>query len=559
MRARWLLACLSICLFLSTDVKAQQWAFAVSFKDKQGSTGSLSNVSAFLSSKSITRRYLQNISVDTTDLPVSAPYIDSVVTLTNGLLHETSKWLNLCVVLLTDSSQILNLQNKPYITGIKYIAHYNSFHPKPNPKNSLASISAAAKTTGSQAYYGASYQQISLLQGDCIQDLGFKGQGKLIAVLDAGFGGVDTIRSFDSLHLAGRIVDTHNFTLNSNSVYDYDTHGTSVLSTMAADSPGYYVGTAPYANYALYITEDNNSEQPVELYNLVAGAERADSAGADVITCSLGYDTFDLPFGINYYNFNTDFDGKTTVASQGVNFATKKGILFVTSAGNDASNPDWPHILTPSDADSALTIGAVDINQNIYPASGIGPNAAGQVKPDVCAVGWTAYILTSTGTISTDDGTSFSTPQMAGLAACLWEAAGEVGPYAIRKAIDSSGTFHNNPGTQRGYGVPNFCQALQLLDVKDTPKNPLGTDWIKVGPNPVADNAIVLHLYLTSYEAVSFHLYDIAGKEVLSSQMNLFTGYNSPVYLQTGNLPSGMYILKASTTTQQQVIKVEKL
>ena len=273
--------------------------------------------------------------------------------------------MNLCVIIVAeaDTTKIATLQSKPYVTDIKYIADYSSPHPKPNPhNNSQSQLSASYRTTGSQAYYGASYNQISFVHGDCLHNLRFQRAGEIIAVLDAGFIGTDTIHSFDSLH----VLDWHNFTLNSSNVYNYDTHGTSVLSTMASNSPGYYVGTAPDAEYALYITEDNLSEQPVEMYNLVAGAERADSEGADVISCSLGYDTFDQPFGNNYYTYNPDFNGKTTIAAQGVNFATKKGILFVTSAGNDAQTI-WPHILTPSDADSALTIGAVDIHKTFTP------------------------------------------------------------------------------------------------------------------------------------------------------------------------------------------------
>lgn len=561
MCARWFLTGLLICLFLSTDTKAQQYyAYAVSFRDKQGSTGSLSNVSAFLSPRAISRRYEQGIAVDTTDLPVSAVYVDSALSITNGILHETSKWLNLCVIVVaaSDTSKISILQSKPYVTDIKYVANYATYHPKSNPQ--IINNNASFKTTWSAAYYGVTYPQVSFVQGDCLHNLGYMGQGKLIAVLDAGFSGTNTHPGFDSLFLNNQIVDWHNFTLNSNSVYNYDSHGTSCLSTMAGNWPDTFVGNAPNAQYALYVTEDGNSEQPVELYNLVAGTERADSVGADIISCSLGYDTFDPPFGVNYFNFSTDFDGKTTVAARGVNFATKKGILFVTSAGNDATFSQWPHILTPSDADSALTVGAVQFNAAPYAASGPGPNASGQVKPDICDVGVSVDVFNQNGGIATEDGTSFSTPQIAGLAACLWQAAGNVSPHAIRAAIDSTGDHHTNPGNQLGYGIPNFCQALQILDVKDTPKNPMGTDWIRLGPNPMSGNTIELHVYLTSGQTVSFRLLDISGREVLSKQISLNSGYNAPVYLPVnGYLPSGMYILKASTATRQQVIKVERL
>jgi serine protease AprX len=547
------------------QVHAQQYAFAVSFTNKNGTLGTLANPSTYLSQRAINRRTAQNIAIDSTDLPVSKIYIDSILQLTGGIYHNQSKWLNWCVVLLHDSSQILNLQNKNFISDIKYIAYYSTYlHHKAAPikgftnTNSSPNYQITQKTTGSAAYYGATYSETIFVNGDCLHDMGYKGQGKLIAVLDAGFLGTDNHPGFDSLYQTGRVLETYNFALDTTYVYSYDSHGTSCLSTMAGNNPGVFVGSAPYASYALYVTEDV-PEQPIKMYNLVAGTERADSLGADVISCSLGYDIFDPPWPTGYFSYNPNFDGKSTVPCKGVNAATSKGILFVTSAGNDGAS-SWYYILTPGDADSALTIGATDLSKIPYAATGHGPNFAGQIKPDVCANGVSANVFYQGGIYSSGTGTSFATPQIAGWAACLWQYAGNVSPYRIRAAIDSSADHHANPDSQVGYGIPNFCSAIQLLNVKDTPKNPLGNDWIKAGPNPFTGNTLLLHAYLKLEEDIQVSLYDAAGKTIMQQTIHLYSGYNSPISLNLPNaLAVGMYLLKATSAEGSAFIKLAKI
>ena len=95
-------------------------------------------------------------------------------------------------------------------------------------------------------------------------------------------------------------------------------------------------------------------DMPFEMDNMLAATERADSIGADVISSSLGYNTFVSPFTSLVY---ADIDGKSTIAARAANMATQKGILFVTSAGNEGGG-GWNYVLTPGDADSAATVGS---------------------------------------------------------------------------------------------------------------------------------------------------------------------------------------------------------
>jgi serine protease AprX len=550
---------LIIAILLGTKaIAATQFAYQVTFNDKNNTPYSFSSPLTYLSSRALSRRAAQGIAIDSTDLPVNPAYIDSVLTLTGGEFHEASRWLNLCVVLVLDSNQIHALYGKPFISNIKLVGYYspNILHrPANTTGGAIAPIAGARKTSSSDnLHYGDTWNQTSMVNGNYLYDLGYQGNGKLIAVLDAGFYTVDTDPGFNNLWASGLMVDKHNFTLASENVFNYGTHGTQVLSTMAGYLPGQFVGSAPFASYALYITEDNNSEQPIELINMLCGAEHADSLGADIITTSLGYNTFDNLS--DNFNFPIDFDGKTTTTAKAANMATKKGILFVATAGNEGGD-SWNMILTPGDADSALTIGSVDGTGSVWHTSGYGPNAAGQIKPDVCGLGHGAYVFTNPGD-GASDGTSFSTPQIAGWAACLWEANPNATPYQIRQAIIRCASSYSAPGPHIGYGIPDFHCTEHVLNVKEMPPPLSVINWVIAAPDPFNDE-IKLTVSPSASQDVDFTMIDMTGKTVASLHQFLFNGYPTSITLSVSYLPAGVYVLKAASATQQQVLKLEKL
>ena len=543
---------------------ATQYAYQVTFKDKNNTPYNLLSPLSYLSPRSVLRRSAQGIAIDSTDLPVNQAYIDSVLFLTGGILHERSKWLNMCVILVSDPSVMSVLSGISFISNIRRIGTYTSYlHHRVSDNTATTgnsgpiSINTAGKNTSlDNSYYSNTWSQTTIVNGNFLYDNGYIGSGKLIAVLDAGFIGTDVHPGFDSLRNTGRIIDEHNFTLDTSYVYGYDNHGSQVLSTMAGYFPGTFVGTAPQALYALYVTEDGNSEQPVELVNMLCGSERADSIGADIITTSLGYNTFDN--AADDFIFAVDFDGKSTAAAKAANMATKKGILFVASAGNEGGD-SWNRILTPGDADSALTIGSVDISGINAPASGFGPNAAGQVKPDVCGLGHSATILdfNTNGFNAPGDGTSFSTPQIAGWAACLWQANPGATPYQIRQAIIRCASHYTDPGTQIGYGIPNFQCTEQILSVPGTPLPFAAVNWIIASPIPFNDQ-LKLSVNPDTDGNIDFMIADMSGRSLLSFSHYYSKGLSSNESLSLNYLPSGIYLLRAVSGTRQQVIKLVK-
>jgi hypothetical protein len=245
--------------------------------------------------------------------------------------------------------------------------------------------------------------------------------------------------------------------MNNSSVNEDDNHGMKCLSTIAANMPGNFVGTAPAASFYLYRTEDIFSEYPIEEQNWAAAAERADSLGVDIFTTSLGYTTFDNSSLNHTY---ADMNGNTTLMARATNLAAKKGILVLAAAGNDGNAP-WHYISTCGDADSALTIGAVNVNRQVAGFSSYGPNSDGQIKPDVAAIGANAVVAsTSTGQPIFGNGTSFATPIMAGITTCLWQAFPEIKNMDIIQGLRKSADRFTTPDDRSGYGIPDVKKAF---------------------------------------------------------------------------------------------------
>lgn len=535
------------------DATAQkQYAFRISFTDKVGAP-STSNPLVFLSQRALDRRVAQGIAVDSVDRPVSPVYIDSVLKLTSGKRHVVSKWLNTFVVLLNDSSKIITLQSQSFVKEVKYIAFFPSGLHKPSGNNAEGEeLEPQEKTTGTAAYYGATYDQTKALNGDYLHDLGYKGEGMLIAVFDEGFRYVNSGPAFDSMMKEGRLIDQHNFVLDNNTVFDYSSHGTYSLSAIAGNIPGIYVGAAPRAQFALYCTEHGSTEQPIELDNLVAALERSDSVGADVVSISLGYNEFftPVPYTLDYA---TELDGKTTVAAKGVNIATSRGMLIVPSAGNEGNN-SWKYILTPGDADSALTVGNVNINKQPASASGFGPNAAGTIKPNVCVVGQPAALMLSNATPASVSGTSFATPQLAGWAACLLQSTKDPTPYKIRTAIEQSAHIYTTPGGQLGYGVPDFRKAFDFLHV-DSPVA-TSSDWLQVSPNPFV-STVDIRLLQSFNGQLDISLTDATGNVVYQLTTKAYQG-SQKISLDLPELSRGVYFLKVITDSDERSVKLVK-
>jgi len=528
--------------------------WVVYFTNKGNTLFSLAQPTDYLSQRAISRRVNHQIQIDSLDLPVHQAYVDSVVARGFTLLNK-SKWLNAISVFSTDSTLITSLNNLPFIEQIVNVKAKNNSQPFEKWNEEVFSkksfIQPIADPQNSFTY-GPSLRQISMLQGDLLHANGFRGEGMLIAVLDAGFWNLNNNAAFDSLIQNGRLFSTWDFVEKNTDVFDDNNHGTSVLSTMASIIPGLLVGTAPYADYILLRTEDVDSEFLIEEFNWVCGAEYADSAGADILNSSLGYTTFDNP-AMNYSYM--DLNGINGIASRGAKKASEKGILVINSAGNSGSN-SWFYIGVPADSDEILAVGAVDSLEVITNFSSRGPSYDGRIKPDVAAMGKDVVLANGNGGIQTGNGTSFSAPIMAGMAACLWQSNPNLTNMHLRQAIIESCDQFNNPDSEKGYGIPDFGIAFSILNGKKINQPKRNTQMV-LSPNPCIAFTD-LNLYSRDTQIINVSLFNAYGQLMQEEKLTYMGKSNTTLRLNLSELPAGIYMIDVNglnIKTTQKIIK----
>ncbi len=449
-----------LCLPLLAQVAPDK--YYIQFTDKNNSPYSLDHPENFLTARALARRARFHIPVKENDLPVNPQYVDSVAH-TGVKILNTTRWLNGVTVYTTDTSLIKAIRKFPFVKSTLKFAPVKQNQDKFKKESALPvgrfPVLKAADTSG--AKYGAALTQIKQIDGIALHDKGYKGRGMVIAVLDAGYSHVPTQPLFKKLRDEGRILGTRDFVNPGGNVYPQHYHGRMVLSCMAADLPGVMIGTAPEASYWLLRSEDAPTENVIEEYNWVSAAEFADSVGADVINSSLGYVDFDDTTFSHPYS---DMNGKTCISTRGAEIAASKGMLVVNSAGNSGSDKAFPWIGAPADGDSVLTAGAVTPAGIRASFSSIGPTYDGRIKPTLMAMGQGDAVANSTDSVTRASGTSFSSPVLAGMSACLWEAHPTATNMQIIQALKKTASRAANPDNRMGWGIPNFAKADAYLD-----------------------------------------------------------------------------------------------
>lgn len=419
-------------------------------KDLQHTPFSVNRPEQFLSARSIERRKRQGLPVDVTDLPIAPAYLDSV-SRTGIEIVGQSKWNNTLLVKVHKEKELNKLNSLSFIT--KKLKVFSS--PDSITERKRSSFRKELNSWESvPIHYGAAAEQLKSLGGQRIHERGFYGNGMMIAVFDGGFMNVDRIPALHGVKLAG----LKDFVVpKSNNIFEEMEHGTMVLSTMAANAPNLYVGVAPEAQYVLVRCEDERTESLAEEDYWASAAEYADSLGVDVINSSLGYHDFD---DVKTNHLYWEQDGETALISHTASMCADKGIICVNSAGNDGMGV-WKKINFPADAKNILTVGSINEQGKNAAFSAVGPTADGRIKPDVMAYGSPTSVITGRGSIINDNGTSFSSPLIAGMTACLWQALPHKTAKQIIKLVKMAGNNQQHPDNIYGYGVPDFWKAYQ--------------------------------------------------------------------------------------------------
>jgi subtilisin family serine protease len=453
----------TISAFLS---KAQFSRYRVELRDKGATTYSLSNAGLYLSQRAIARRERYQIPIDSSDLPIPAVYISQIQTIPQLVLLNQSKWLNAVTVETNDPQALATLEALPFVKAVEGIAARNPQNGRWREEEINETIPdfPSARPGGTQGNYfdygTASLAEINLHNGQFLHNVGLRGQGLQIAMLDGGFFNFANLRSFDSAVANNQFLSSWDFVAREASVQEDHPHGMMCLSTIVANIPGQFVGKAPKASFHLFRTEDVGSEYPIEEFNWVCAAERADSVGADIISSSLGYG-YEWSSPVPDYPYS-DLNGDATIAARGADLAASKGMLVFNSAGN-SGNDYWKMITTPADGDSVIAVGAVNSNGQVGSFSSYGPSADGRVKPDMASVGVSAILQSTSNLVGSGNGTSYACPNLAGLATCLWQAFPEFSNMQIVEAMKQSANKFANPDNRTGYGIPDMKIAFARL------------------------------------------------------------------------------------------------
>ena len=428
------------------------FVYFVSFLDKPEKTAPQ------LSPRAVEQRAKWHIETDVMDYPVSAMYTDSLRRMGVKIYHQ-SRWFN-GVTCEMDEKTASKVGQLKFVTDVEMTRDDSDpiYGPRKRRAQSTEHRTQSTEQISTSPLRYWTDEQLSLYNLQPLHEAGFEGQGILMTICDGAFCNAQKMSCFrKELHLGS-------FDLTDDTDPFYGTtgaHGTQCLSAISGLTDDFY-GAATKAQYYLMRSEENKTESPKEMDNLVVALEKADSLGVNIFSVSLGYAYFDndawtLP--------KTALNGRTTRASQAATIAARKGMLVCVAAGNEGDK-EWHTICSPADADSILTVGAVNVEGQIAKFSSFGPSADGRIKPEVCAVGAQTTLISPSEDVITSNGTSFAAPLIAGLAASLWSALPDENAMQIReRIIRSADRYTQHDMQQYGYGIPNAWVAYTM----DTP------------------------------------------------------------------------------------------
>lgn len=522
-------------IFLLNKASASEkmWIY---FTDKDNSGQNIT-----LDDKAIQRRLKVDIKDTWYDRPVAQSYI-AVMEELGAVIHNKSRWLN-AVSITSDINIINEISLLPFVKKTVPVAVY-----KKNKRDFSQLQSSRKLSVIDSLDYGYAQEQIEQINCHTAHQAGYTGQGVRVLILDTGF---NTERSvFDSL----TIIDEWDFINNDgnteNEANDYSSqhnHGTMVFSTLAGYDPGNLIGPAFGAEFLLAKTEDVTNESQVEEDNYVAALEWGEQLGADIMSSSLGY--------LDWYSY-CDMDGNTGVTTIAVDIATSLGMLCITSAGNwgTSSPPPNPcdtlyyYISAPADADSVISVGAVNSNGEIASFSSHGPTYDGRIKPEVCARGVSTWgVNANSDSYRTGSGTSLSAPLVSGAAAVILSAHSDWTPMQVREAMMMTADRVDNPDNNYGYGVIDVMAAIDY-ETSSINHNNIPDEFLilNVYPNPF-NPTTTIRFSVEARHASLLQVYDITGRLVETIENDkLLPGEHAYTWDASG-LSSGIYFVQLKT------------
>ena len=494
------ITCAVILGLLSLSTYAQQ-KYLIEFTDKDGVEF---DPISYFDAKAIERRIVNEIPLSHfTDWPVKKSYSTTI----DNLVEESifiSRWLNGQVV-LAHADQIDIIEDLDFVKAVQVLESHAALADYDESQAAALNKEELIKA------------QVESLEGHLFEKENMKGKGVRVAVFDVGFNQVDTHGAFKHIRNEGRIVKTYDFIAKEEHVYKGGSHGRSVLSCIAGIYDDQRLGLASDAEFLLARTEYKSKEPLAEEEFWLAAAEWADKNGAQIINSSLGYTS-------DRY-FQHEMDGHTSLVAQAARLAVRKGMLVVNSMGNEGDS-QWKVLVTPADVDSVLSIGGIKPGTGYHTSfSSYGPSKDKSIKPNVSAFGH--VIAAASSGLQNTQGTSFSSPLVAGFAACVLGANPNLKAMELYHEIQKSASLFPYFDYAHGYGLP---QASYFISKITMPSNKVeliengNTITIKVAQEVMEAEVPLMYYHIQKPDGslIKYAVIGIQQQEVLSFSINNF-------------------------------------
>ena len=502
-----------------------------------------------LSRKSLDRRrFRSRRATDRFDLPVYKSYIIAVRTHTVEIRH-VSRYLN-AVSALVKPSRIQAISSLAFVERMDIVETYHRAC-----EEEAEMLFSPAGAPGADIY-GGSLDQLEQIGIVPLLELGYNGSGAvtesdpiLVCIMDTGFR-LDH-EALTHVNVIAQYDFVQGDTVVRNEEGDHieqDRHGTIVLGALAGYHEGDLVGPAWGADFLLAKTEIYGMEIEIEEDNWVAGIEWADSAGAEIVSSSLGY--------VDWYTPGM-LDGDTPLCTQVADIMAAHGIIVVTAMGNEGLAGDTS-LIAPADGDSVIAVGAVDRDGVIAYFSSRGPTADGRIKPDLVALGLGTHTVSypTVDSYARYNGTSLSTPLVAGLCAQLLEILPELTPMSLWELLTSTSSRSGMPNNVYGYGLPDGVTASGL----DIDLDPTAILLNGAYPNPFRSRTR-FDLEVPPGETMTVRIFDCRGALVRELSVNKELAQGSTLAWDGTNskglsVAAGVYFVRFSARNFDRAIKV---
>jgi subtilisin family serine protease len=391
------------------------------------------------------------------DRPLAGAYVAAVTGLASRV-RQQSRWLNAMSVEATPA-QIAAIEQLSFVSRVDVVRRYRRLREEPVAPlddDGRRPRAGGLDATDEPLDYGTGIDQVRQIRVPELHQRGLHGEGVVVAVFDSGFPNLS-----HEAFAAMTVVAERDFVEGRESVRDStDAHGTNTLSTLGGFAPGQLIGPAYGASFILAVTEDVRSETPIEEDHWAAAAEWAEALGADVISSSLGYLDFDLP----YSSYTAaDMNGETAITTRAAALAAERGVVVVNSAGNAGFDPGANTLGAPADGVRVVSVGAVTRSGARASFSSVGPTADGRIKPDVAAMGVSVKVARHfEHAYGVASGTSFSCPLTAGVVALILQAHPDYTPDDVLAVLRGSASQGSAPDTLLGWGIVDAVAAVDM-------------------------------------------------------------------------------------------------